>query len=808
MRAKSRIALLMAVVALTIMMCPTLAFADLQAGSFGNEGVPNGEQNAHSGNLTAGNPDVAAGKLHAQAGGSAATATTIDLNKTTSDYLTTNREEDWFKITLSKPGRLDIVFDSEYGDDADKGWDVYLYDSEQSEIWAGVFVQGGTKARTLTVQGLPAGSFYIMVKTGRWVESFGTPYWTSAEYKLTPKFTASSAWEGELNGRAMLANAISPNATVSGTMSDNDDEDWLKLTLAEPGRLDVVFDSDYGDDSKYGWNVYLYDSEQAEIWSGSFKQGGTKARTLTIQGLPAGTFYIVVSTGKWMSDFGSCYWPGAATVYNLTPKFTASSEWEAELNGRASLASGISLNSTKQGTMRNDDDEDWFKLTLSKAGRVDLVFDSDYSDVANNGWNVYLYDSEQTELWKGKFSQGGTEAKTLASPTLPAGTYYIKVKTGEWMEGYVEWPGAATVYKLTLRLFTQSNNNASQNEQQEGDSSQESNASSNSGTSSNSGASTNTEVKTAPTQWKRLSGDMALDTMQAIVREAFSETGGTVVVATFNGYWDALAAAGLAGLCGAPVLMTDESALSNQTLSELKRLAPSRVFVCGGPAAVSDGACAQIAAACGVEPQRIYGDNAVATAAQINLSSPDATNGDWSGEAFLCTSNGYWDALAAAPVAYALHMPIFLTEPDGTLAASTLAAIRDCGITKVHIAGGTAAVMPSVDGMLGNLLGERFAGATAVETSELVANFGLSRGMSANQLGVATTNGYWDALAGAALCGKKGSVLVLVNDENSSSIDGFVAANAKSELTAYVFGGPAAVSDEVLAKLEGATLVY
>ena len=315
-------------------------------------------------------------------------------------------------------------------------------------------------------------------------------------------------------------------------------------------------------------------------------------------------------------------------------------------------------------------------------------------------------------------------------------------------------------------------------------------------------------VKTEPTRWSRLSGDIAMDTMVSIVREGFSETGGTVVVATFGGYWDALAAAGLAGLSGAPVLMTDGRSLSAQTQSELERLAPSKVFVCGGPAAVSDNACAQIAAVCGVEPLRIYGENAVATAAQIDLAAHAATGGKWSGEAFLCTSDGYWDALAAAPVAYALHMPIFLTEADGTLSEATLAAIRECGITKVHIAGGPAAVSASTESVLGDLAGQRFAGDFAVQTSEAIAAFGLSRGMTANNLGVATTSGYWDALAGAALCGKKGSVLVLVTDSDSSSIDGFVGQNSANEVSAYVFGGPAAVGDDVMAKLQSATAAY
>ena len=85
------------------------------------------------------------------------------------------------------------------------------------------------------------------------------------------------------------------------------------------------------------------------------------------------------------------------------------------------------------------------------------------------------------------------------------------------------------------------------------------------------------------TRWSRLWGQGALDTMQRVVGcgdaseygNAFADgRGGTVVVATMGGYWDALTASGLAGIEDAPLLMTDASSLSSQTASELERLSP------------------------------------------------------------------------------------------------------------------------------------------------------------------------------------------------------------------------------------------
>ena len=72
-------------------------------------------------------------------------------------------------------------------------------------------------------------------------------------------------------------------------------------------------------------------------------------------------------------------------------------------------------------------------------------------------------------------------------------------------------------------------------------------------------------------------------------------------------------------------------------------------------------------------------------------------------------------------------------------------------------------------------------------------------------LGVATGNGYWDALAGAALCGINGSVLLLADDNNSSSASAVLSSVKDSVGTARVFGGPAAVSEKAYFYLMSAT---
>ena len=319
-----------------------------------------------------------------------------------------------------------------------------------------------------------------------------------------------------------------------------------------------------------------------------------------------------------------------------------------------------------------------------------------------------------------------------------------------------------------------------------------------------------TQDKTKATNWVRLWGNEALDTMQGIVEVGWKgETGGTVVLATDAGYWDALTAAGIAGFSGAPVLMTAPDRLSPQTAKLLSAMKPAKVFICGGPAVVSEDVEAAVkSAAGGASVERFYGQTMTDTADEVLRRAARASGGTWSTTALVCTSNGYWDALAAAPIAYTQHMPIMLTEGRDSLSAGTISAMKAAGIADVVIVGGDAVVSQAAEQQLkdaGFGIRGRLWGQTAIDTSVKVAEYGLKCGMTADNMGVATQNGYWDALAGAALCGRLNSVLVLVDQADSASIGGFAGKNSDWIATGYVFGGRFAVSDAVLSALKAAT---
>ena len=297
--------------------------------------------------------------------------------------------------------------------------------------------------------------------------------------------------------------------------------------------------------------------------------------------------------------------------------------------------------------------------------------------------------------------------------------------------------------------------------------------------------------------WSRLAGSTALNTMQAITKAGFAKSN-VVIIATNSGYWDALAASSLAGANRAPVLLTKPNALSAQTASEIRRMGATKAYICGGTGAVSATTEKQIRAALSGSKSitRLAGKNALDTAVKIGNQVGSAR----SDTCIIATSNGYWDALSMAPYSYYAKAPIYLCS-KGVLNSDTLAAIRAGGYKRAIIAGGTAAVSAQAVSQLRSAgIGSitRLAGNNAYLTSGNIANWSLQQGLSANNMAIATGNGYWDALCGAALCGAYGSVLVLVGNNHTENIDGFIRSHRSKIYHGFVFGGTSAVSSSTL----------
>jgi len=188
----------------------------------------------------------------------------------------------------------------------------------------------------------------------------------------------------------------------------------------------------------------------------------------------------------------------------------------------------------------------------------------------------------------------------------------------------------------------------------------------------------------------RIAGADRFATAAAISAASFAPGVAVTYLADGLDFPDALAGAPAAAQDGAPLLLTLPDRLPDATAAELTRLAPDRVVVLGGPAAVSaDVVAALDAYAPAVE--RVAGDDRYATAAAISARS----HPDGAAAAVLATGTGFADALAGIALARRDDAPLLLVAGD--VPAATAAELERLGNPTVTILGGVGAVPTTVD---------------------------------------------------------------------------------------------------------------
>ncbi|MCI6584765.1 MAG: alkaline phosphatase [Mobiluncus sp.] len=171
-----------------------------------------------------------------------------------------------------------------------------------------------------------------------------------------------------------------------------------------------------------------------------------------------------------------------------------------------------------------------------------------------------------------------------------------------------------------------------------------------------------------------------------------------VYVATGVNFPDALSAAPAAAKQAGPVLLTASNQLPTTVAAELKRLAPSEVFVVGGAGAVSDATLAEVSKAAGVSAKRVSGADRYGTSVAISQAFAPAVP-----VAYVATGVNFPDALSAGAAAGAKGGPVLLTTPNA-LPGSVSAELKRLGPANGVIAGGTGSVSNVVADALSTLV--------------------------------------------------------------------------------------------------------
>ncbi len=325
------------------------------------------------------------------------------------------------------------------------------------------------------------------------------------------------------------------------------------------------------------------------------------------------------------------------------------------------------------------------------------------------------------------------------------------------------------------------------------------------------GASALTGTGAAP-EYSAIEGMTRYDTAVAASKAAFpaSDSAPAVVLCTGAAFPDALSAAALAGSVHGPVLLTLTDSLPSAVADEIARVreASATAYIVGGTGAVSTSVEASLAALVGGPSHvvRVAGTDRYDTAGKVAGKVKQLVGAV--PRVFVASGADFADALSVSPAAYALRAPIILTR-QAALPMPSRTALLAMGASSAVIAGGTGAVSEAVRAEVAGIIPDtaRIAGIDRYDTCVRVTEWSVTQGMSNSVVSVATGRDYPDALAGGAMTGRLGGVMLLTDPNQLPPVVATYLGTLSSGWPhVYYLGGTAAVStavrDEIAAILQ------
>ncbi|MDO5017927.1 MAG: cell wall-binding repeat-containing protein [Lagierella massiliensis] len=263
-----------------------------------------------------------------------------------------------------------------------------------------------------------------------------------------------------------------------------------------------------------------------------------------------------------------------------------------------------------------------------------------------------------------------------------------------------------------------------------------------------------------------------------------SSTYSFVVVASGQDYPDALVASTLVNQENMPLILTKTDSISNETISEIARLKPKKVYIVGGDSSVSVAVEKELAKLFTV--QRVKGSNRYETAKKVNELRYKLFGQEVDEDKiinYVTSGKNFPDALSAGPLAGMDRN--YHTFCNLILAESTE------GIKNPVIIGGNSSVKGP---------GKRISGSSRYLTSLEVAKEYKEKYKYLNSVVIASGEDFPDALSASTIAAYTNSPILLVPKDKDidPALISFIRENVKH---IYVVGGSGSVSEDNLHSL-------
>lgn len=340
---------------------------------------------------------------------------------TSSAFLDERRDEDWYLFRVTEKGYcvVDLTHDALQTANWSINailWKIEVLTPDGTELWSDA--QTASQARTSSgVLGLSAGVYFIHITSVNRVD---------APYAIRSTFTYEPITELEINDSQTAATPIEPAKTVTAALSRREgtpDEDWYAFTMEQDGVMMLSFSHESVDNDRDAWRVTIRTGDGHVIYSILSKRNDTESRSPYL-GLAAGTYYIRI-------DSDGLY--RAGQVYGLQYRSVYAADWESESNDDAATADPIAFGTETFGTLVEVGvrfDTDWFVFDFD-GGDLNVIFRHEGEAINRNAWTVTVLDAQMKELTSLPINRLET-VRELPLYGIAAGTYYLRVSTGEY----------------------------------------------------------------------------------------------------------------------------------------------------------------------------------------------------------------------------------------------------------------------------------------------------------------------------------------------------------------------------------------
>jgi putative cell wall-binding protein len=281
----------------------------------------------------------------------------------------------------------------------------------------------------------------------------------------------------------------------------------------------------------------------------------------------------------------------------------------------------------------------------------------------------------------------------------------------------------------------------------------------------------------------------------------------SVILAYSYDFPDALAASYLAGALDAPILLCDTLNVPDTTAAELRRLEPSAVYIVGGTGVISSRAERSLGSFSSVTSvTRLGGEGREETAYLIANAARDIRGTPTT--AFVVNAADFPDALSAGSLSAGRGVPILLTATDD-LDGWVWRFLIDNNVKDVIIVGGPGSVSDDVKRKLEALspgpVVSRWAGSDRYATAaEVLDQASAKWGLNPTVIGLASGEGFPDALVGGAAVGNRGGLLSITDPDALSAASSKAITthqDALSDIEIFGGNGTIRIADEVQALL-------